>query len=432
MKKSEVWSVSIKVLSILIGTFIMGCAYNLFYAPLDIVLGGFGGLAMLISGWLESAGVIINMNIIYFVLNIVLYIFAVKLLGKSFAFYTLIGICSYSLFLQTNTFLPTTAIPDDPLLCCLYGGVIIGLGVGIVVRVGGSTGGSDLLGCIANRYSNKMTVGNVSMAINIAVIVLSVFTYGLGLALYAVISIYISGLLTDLVVEGPKTVKAYYIISKNYCEIADKIMAELGRGVTAFFAEGMYTKNEQHVLLCIVYKHQIGRLKNIIYSIDNRAFVYSVSVNDAMGKGFSTLSPAKNILQKLTLKNNQKAVKPQTTNEQFSVLSPTCSVHSGVNVYDADFKADLNTTKDNATEEKTKTNTQKKNKTTNNKKTNKKANKQKGEKTEKQSKTASKSKTDTASKITDDTLVTATGEEISKADTKPASKKSKKSKSKTN
>ena len=340
-KQTQVYKIILRVLCILIGTFVMGCAYNLFYAQQNIVLSGFGGLAMIIADWLSVVNININMNIIYFALNIVFYIFAVKLLGKSFAFYTLIGISSYAVFLRTNTFVTSIAVPDDLLLCCIYGGVLIGVGIGVVVRAGGSTGGGDLIGCIANHYSHKLTVGNVSMAINFMVIVLSVFTYGLELALYAIIAIYISGILTDLVVEGPKSVKAYYIISKNYVEISDAIMKQLGRGVTALYAEGMYTGNDQRVLLCIVYRHQIARLKNLIYSIDNKAFVYSVSVNDAMGKGFSTLSPSQTILQKLTLKNSKKAKKAQNINETFTSAS-TCSVYSGINVFDTDFKEDLN------------------------------------------------------------------------------------------
>lgn len=340
-KSNQILKIALRILCILIGTFVMGCAYNLFYAPNNIVLSGFGGLAMLIADWLSNVGIVINMNIIYFALNIIFYIFAAKLLGKSFAFYTLIGIASYAAFLRTNTFVTSIAVPNDLLLCCLYGGVLIGVGIGVVVRAGGSTGGGDLIGCIANHYSRKLTVGNVSMAINLMVIVLSVFTYGLELALYAIIAIYISGIITDLVVEGPKTVKAYYIISRNYVEISNAIMNQLGRGVTAFYAEGMYTGNDQRVLLCIVYRHQIGRLKNLIYSIDNKAFVYSISVNDAMGKGFATLAPSQTILQKLTLKNNKKAKKAQNVTNSFS-SSSTCSFYSGINVFDTDFKEDLN------------------------------------------------------------------------------------------
>ncbi|MGN1227710.1 MAG: YitT family protein [Christensenellales bacterium] len=337
----KVFGVIIKVLLILIGTFVMGCAYNLFYASSNIVLGGFGGLSMLISSWLENIGVFIDMNIIYFALNIVFYIFAVKLLGKSFAFYTLVGILSYTVFLSVTSFVSTIEIPNDLLLCCLYGGVLTGIGVGVVVRFGGSTGGGDLLGCIANHFSRKLTVGNVSMVINLIVIVLSIFTYGIELALYAIISIYISGVITDVVIEGPKSVKAFYIISKNYVEISNAIMTELGRGVTAFYAEGMYTGNDQRVLLCIVYKHQIGRLKNIIYSIDNKAFVYSISVNDAMGKGFSTLTPSQNLLQKLTLKNNKKAIPMQNLANQSNVYT-TVPTNEGVSVFEEDFKIDLN------------------------------------------------------------------------------------------
>ncbi|MBQ8748866.1 MAG: YitT family protein [Clostridia bacterium] len=397
-KTKKIFGVFIKIFCILLGTFILGCAYNLFYAPNDIVLGGFGGLSMLISGWLETVNLYIDMNIIYFALNILIFIFAVKLLGKSFAFYTLIGITSYTVFLSLTEFVSTITIPNDLLLCCLYGGVLMGVGVGIVVRVGSSTGGADLLGCIANHFSRKMTVGNVSMVINFIVVILSVLTYGIELSLYSIISIYISGIITDLVVEGPKTVKAYYIISKNYVEISDAIMNKLGRGVTALHAEGMYTRNDQRVLLCIVYKHQIGSLKNIIYSIDNKAFVYSVSVNDAMGKGFSTLSPSQSILQRLTLKNKIKAVPAQNLQNDIN-LSPLPTT-DGVNVFEENFKEDLIVSRDaNAVNESTqKQVVEKKAKTNQTKKSNSKSKTCKSSETKTTKSTSNKSNATTKQK----------------------------------
>lgn len=345
IKTKNYLSVIFKVVCIVLGCFVMGCAYNLFYAPNQIVLGGFGGLSMLISYWLLGVGVSFDMSIIYFALNIVVFVFACKLLGKSFALYTILGISCYTLFLKATTFVSALNIPtDDLLLCCLYGGVITGVGIGLVVRVGGSTGGGDLLGCIANRISRRFTVGNVSTAINFVVIMLSIFTYGMELSLYGIIAIYISGVVTDVVVEGPKSVKAYYIISKKYVEISNSIMSDLGRGVTALYGEGMWTGNDQRVLLCIVYKHQINKLKNIIYGIDDKAFVYSVSVNDAMGKGFANLKPSQNLLQRIALKSANKAI-PNKTEIQQSVYT-TMPTSDGIDIFKDGLKADINKIKD--------------------------------------------------------------------------------------
>lgn len=318
----------------------MGCAYNLFYASQNIVLGGFGGLSMLISQYFSRAGINIDMNIIYLILNLIIFVFAVKLLGKKFAIYTIVGISSYTVFLSATAFVSALEIPPDLLLCCLYGGVLTGIGIGIVVRAGGSTGGGDLLGCICNRISRKFTVGNVSMAINFFVVGLSILTFGIELALYAIIAIYISAMMTDIMVEGPKSVKAYYIISNKYVEISDKIMTELGRGVTALYGEGMHSGNDQRVLLCIAYKHQVARLKNIIYETDNRAFVFSVSVNDAMGKGFTSLKPSQTILQKIILKNENKVAPTENQNEKVDIFSLKPS-SDGINVFQKGFKEEL-------------------------------------------------------------------------------------------
>ena len=292
---------SINIVCILLGTFVMGAGFNIFYAPKDILLGGFGGLSTIISYLLSLAGINISMSIIYLLLNVVLYIFAVKILGKTFAIYAIIGIVFYSVFLEFCTF---PAVSDDILLCSIYGGFLTGLGIGVIIRCGATTGGGDMLGCIINHKIPKISVGWVTIIVNCVVLLISFFIYGLNLSLYSIIGIFISGKTSDLIIEGPRSVKAFYIISPKFEDISNKLLTELHRGVTTFEANGMYSHKHMEVILCLVSQFQISKLKQIVYDIDPSAFLFSVSVKEAMGKGFHKLEKHKSILNRQKQKQN--------------------------------------------------------------------------------------------------------------------------------
>ena len=310
---------SVNVFCVLVGTFVMGAGFNIFYAPNNILLGGFGGLATIISYLLSLAGLNISMPIIYLLLNIVLYIFAVKILGKTFAIYAILGIVSYSLFLEFCTF---PAVSDDLLLCSIYGGFLTGLGIGVIIRCGATTGGGDMLGCIINHKNPKISVGWVTIAVNCVVICISLIIYGLNLSLYSIIGIFIAGKTSDLIIEGPRSVKAFYIISPKSDEISNKLLTDLHRGVTTLEANGMYSHKHMEVILCLVSQFQISKLKQIVYDIDPSAFLFSVSVKEAMGKGFHKLEKHKSILihkkekQNLAVNVSEQSYTTTPTNEK--------------------------------------------------------------------------------------------------------------------
>ncbi len=307
---------SVNVFCILIGTFIMGAGFNIFYASNNILLGGFGGLATIISYLLSLAGINISMSIIYLILNVVLYIFAVKILGRTFAIYAIIGIVSYSLFLEFCTF---PAISNDLLLCSIYGGFLTGLGIGIIIRCGATTGGGDMLGCLINHKNPKISVGMVTIAVNCVVVCISLIIYGLNLSLYSIIGIFIAGKTSDLIIEGPRSVKAFYIISQKSDEISNKLLTELHRGVTTLEANGMYSHKHMEVILCLVSQFQISKLKQIVYDIDPSAFLFSISVKEAMGKGFHKLEKHKSILIHKKAKQNLAV----NVSEQSYTITPT-------------------------------------------------------------------------------------------------------------
>ena len=302
--KKPVIKHTVNILLILFGTFIMGAAYNIFYSNSGIILGGFGGIATIICYLLEKIGISISISIMYLILNAFLFMFAVKILGKTFGIYAIVGILSYSLFLEICRF---PAVSEDLLLCSIYGGVISGIGTGIIIRAGGSTGGGDMLGCIINHLKPKISVGWVTICVNSVVISIALLIYGLNLTLYALIAIFIGGKTSDLIIEGPKSVKAFYIISSKPDELSAEIIKVIHRGATSFQAYGKYSGNKLEVIMCLVSGYQVQALKEIVYNVDPNAFLFSVSVKEAMGKGFNKLEKRKKILlnkqQKVKLAN---------------------------------------------------------------------------------------------------------------------------------
>ena len=167
----------------------------------------------------------------------------------------------------------------------------MGIGLGLVFRGHGSTGGSDMLANILGKRFKFLTVGNLVLIVDTIVVILSFVAYGdLKLSLYSLIAIYIMTKLSDVIVAGVQGVRAYYIISNNYENISYEIMHTLERGVTGFEAEGMYTKKEQKVLMTVVTRSESVKLRQIVSSLDKDAFVYSMPISEAMGYGFLPLT----------------------------------------------------------------------------------------------------------------------------------------------
>ncbi len=296
---------------IVLGTFIMGSAYNIFYAPNDILLGGFSGIASIICHFLAMIDIILPISAVYLILNGILFICALKFLGKEFAINALIGIGSYSLFLEVCKFAP---VSQDLLLCSIYGGVLTGIGLGLTVRGGGSTGGSDMLGCIFNKINPRFSVGLCTVIVDAIVIFVGLFVYGLNLTLYALIGIFIMGKMSDFITEGPKSVRAFYIISNKSNEISRMLISKLNRSVTDFEAYGRFSGNKLDVLLCLVNGYQERSLKDLIYNIDKDAFMFSVPVKEAMGRGFLKLEKSKNLIPDLNYEDSSVELKAKSDN----------------------------------------------------------------------------------------------------------------------
>ena len=334
-------------LLVLAGTFLMGFAFNVFLDANHISPSGFAGLCSIISNVIaEHLNFRIPASILYLAINGVLFFFSLKKMGINFAINSAIGILGYSLFIELCKF-DIGLGSNDLLLCAIYGGVVMGIGLGLVFRGHGSTGGSDMLANILGKRFKFLTVGNLVLIVDTIVVVLSFVAYGnLNLSLYSLISIYIMTKISDIIVDGVQGVRAYYIISNNYEQISKEIMQTLERGVTGFEAQGMYTNNEQKVLMTVVTRSESVKLRQIVASIDKNAFVYSTPISEAMGYGFLPLT---NDNQKIQNKKNKKEqneiiVKTENNENQDDIETQTINV---ANSQDEVENSGANTTNNN-------------------------------------------------------------------------------------
>ncbi len=276
-------------LLIIVGANLMGLSLVLFLSPNKIAAGGVSGLAVVINYLFK-----LPIGITMLIFNIPLFLIGLKVLGKRFGLRTLFGMIAFSLFTDFyNDILHLKAITEVPLLATLYGGLLLGIGLGIVFKAKGSTGGSDI---VAQIFSQKqiMTAGNTFILFDFFVISFAGITFqGIEYALWGFIALYVSSKVIDIIIAGLGYAKAALIVSDRYEEIKDVIFKEMNRGVTFLKSEGAYTRKGRDVILCIVSRREISKLTEIVKDIDPDAFVIIQEVHQVLGKGFK---PRENVL----------------------------------------------------------------------------------------------------------------------------------------
>ena len=179
---------------------------------------------------------------------------------------------------------------DDMLLGTLFGGVMLGIGLGLILRGGATTGGTDMLARMVHHRLPTVTVGTFLFAFDLVVVVAAGFTVGTQQALYAIINIYVSGRIIDMVMVGFSGNKACFIMSAKWQEITSRLLSEMGRGVTQLKARGAYTMEEKPVVLCVVSRQEVTTLKRIVENEDPFAFMFISDAHEAIGEGFSTIN----------------------------------------------------------------------------------------------------------------------------------------------
>ena len=263
---------------IAVGVSIAVAGLNLFLVPNKIAAGGVSGLATI---FYHIFHIPLGLSII--VLNIPLFIFGFRLLGKSFLIKTVAGLLLYSALTEIIP-IPAT---NDMFLGCIYGGVLVGIGIGMVVRAGGSTGGTDMAAKILSERFRSIGIGAFVFGLDFIVITAAGFIFQPAAALYAIAALFITTKIIDFFTVGLSLAKAFYIISEKSDEISSAILEKMERGVTAFAAKGQYSQKQKTVLLCVLrWRTEGPKLKKLVKNIDPHAFIIVADVKEVLGEGF--------------------------------------------------------------------------------------------------------------------------------------------------
>ncbi|MBD7968069.1 YitT family protein [Paenibacillus sp. Sa2BVA9] len=274
------------IVPILLGTAIFAFGLLYFIIPNQLMEGGVTGITVLLN---YAFG--ISPSISTLIINIPLFLLGWKVFGGRQIIYTGVGIVALTIFLTLFErlidagYIVPLQTEHDLLLAALYAGVTIGLGLGIVFRAGGTTGGSDIIARILSKKTG-LSIGRVMLAIDIVIIGSSLIYIPLEKILYTLIAVFIGSKVIDFIQEGAYAAKAFTIISDYGPEIADKITIQMERGVTLIPAIGAYSKKAKHVVYSVVSRQEIRELHQIIKSIDPKAFLIINEVHDVHGEGF--------------------------------------------------------------------------------------------------------------------------------------------------
>lgn len=266
---------------IVLGCVIGGAAYPMFLVSNQIAPGGLTGVATIFNYLFD-----LPVGITSMVLNLPLFLMGYKAMGKAFVFRSLIATVLFSVCIDLIKLPPVT---DDVLLGAVYGAILLGIGLGLILRGGATTGGSDMIARMVHNRFPVITVGAFLFLVDCLVILAAAFTMSARAALYALICIFISAKAVDLVLAGMGSAKACFIITNQAREISDRILADLERGATALSATGMYSGEGRTVLISVVSQREVLQLKRIVREMDQKAFVFITDTHETLGEGFGNL-----------------------------------------------------------------------------------------------------------------------------------------------
>ncbi|MFB7158629.1 YitT family protein [Lysinibacillus sp. NPDC056232] len=263
---------------VIVGAAIIAIGFNVFLLPNQVASGGVSGISTILHGLFGW-----NPGFIQYAFNIPLFIAGILLLGKKFGIKSFIGTVTLPfIVLLTNSWGPWT---DNPLLGALFGGIVVGSGIGLVFKGNASTGGTDLLAQIITKYTG-ITLGTSVLLIDGIIAISAAIVFDLEKGLYALIGLYVTTKTIDIIQLGFSQSKMVYIITMKQDEVRDAIYAEINRGVTKLPAIGGYTGEERPVLMVVVYQTEFTKLKQLIKNVDPSAFVIVSNAYEVLGEGF--------------------------------------------------------------------------------------------------------------------------------------------------
>ena len=271
------------ILFIILGSAIFSFGLVHFNIQNELAEGGFTGITLILFFAFKWDPAIMNL-----VLNIPMFIIGWRMLGKRIFTYTVVGTISVSVFLKIfMKYQIDIHLEDDMFLVALFAGLFVGVGLGIIFRFGGTTGGVDIIARLAQLHWG-WSIGKTMFMFDAAVILVSWYVYlDHRSVMYTLVALFVGARVIDFVQEGAYAARGAFIISDHQDAIATKIALEMDRGVTVFKGYGHFTKADRSILYCVIAKNEIMRMKNIITSIDPHAFVSVTDVHDVMGEGFT-------------------------------------------------------------------------------------------------------------------------------------------------
>lgn len=283
MKRKQLFSFLIDLLFYIAGGMIYSVAVLLFLTENEISPGGLTGIATILN-YLFS----LPIGTVVFILNIPLLAAGFIKFGGIFIAKTAVATAVMSLTLDiSGLFMPKMKI--DPILAALFGGLLMGLGISLFMLRGATTGGTDIIAKLINRKFLHLTVGRLMLAADAAVVGLSALVYkNMESALYAVIAIYASSRVMDLILYGADRGKIIYVITDNAKELSDSIMSLINRGVTLLDVTGAYTGTKRQMLMCTVRRHEVAAVCRLATSCDKNAFIIVGEAGEVLGEGFKT------------------------------------------------------------------------------------------------------------------------------------------------
>lgn len=267
---------------IMIGAFLFALAINLFVIPNDLGEGGVTGVTIILYYVMEWSP-----SLVSFAINAVLLIIGYRFLSRQTTIYTIIAVIFNSVFLYLTE--SWSIQSEEIMINAIFGGVFVGVGIGLIIRVGGTTAGTTILARIANKFLGW----NISYALlffDLIVALSSYFIIGAEALMLTILMLYIGTKVMEFVIEGVNPQKAVTIISKNPNAIADQVSYKMNRGITVLSGHGYYTKEQKEILYIVINRQEVIKLKNIVKKADSDAFIAVHDVRDVFGKGFIELS----------------------------------------------------------------------------------------------------------------------------------------------
>jgi uncharacterized membrane-anchored protein YitT (DUF2179 family) len=290
---SKKWFISYSL--IVIGSVILAAGFVFFISPYKIVPGGVYGIAIVIhyltEGMLKWAPSGFPIGLMGLILNIPLTILGIKILGPRFGVKTVVGFVLTSVFMDTITYFFGEAplVAGDALLSSIFGGVLVGLGLGLIFKSKATSGGSDIVAMIIAKYT-KMPLGQLMIYVDSAIVLIGLLVFAdWKIPLYSWIVIYITGKTIDVVLQGISVDKTLFIVSDKFAEIREHIINDLRRGGTYIPGKGMYNGLDKTIIFTVVNRRELALLQEYIHEIDPKAFLTVLEANEILGEGFKSL-----------------------------------------------------------------------------------------------------------------------------------------------